>query len=204
MAALTTATKARREGRKFVKAVYARNGIAITEQQARTFWSTGLRPREYVALREFFGLDAAPAPQARKARAAKPVAKTQVSVTTSTTKDLQWYVRSAPECSSAWIDPKGTFYAVKDCGHHEFSMVAGPVVKAEYSNGTYITGLEQKGWLHLSFGTIRNLYRGAFGAASACSVTPQQYDTLMATVKVYEDNGYQYAGVLRNDMARLS
>ena len=35
-------------------------GIAITEQQARTFWSTGLRPREYVALREFFGLDADP------------------------------------------------------------------------------------------------------------------------------------------------
>jgi hypothetical protein len=87
------------------------------------------------------------------------------------------------KCSSAWIDPSGKFYPVRDCGHSEF---------AEFHFGTY--DLEGKGWVHLSFG---NVYHGG-------KVRQSQLDTLFDVLMTYEQHGYEYAGRFKQTFDRLT
>jgi hypothetical protein len=70
--------------------------------------------------------------------------------------------RIAPRASSAWIDTEGRFYFVPDCQHE---TVAADTFETD------ATGLEQRGWLHLSFGQIRHAVR---------ALTVGQTDTLFA------------------------
>lgn len=87
------------------------------------------------------------------------------------------------KCSSAWIDPSGKFYPVRDCGHSEF---------AEFHFGTY--DLEAKGWVHLSFG---NIYHGG-------KVRQSQLDTLFDVLMTYNEHGYEYRGRMQDTFDRLT
>lgn len=89
---------------------------------------------------------------------------------------------TSPTCSSAWIDPTGRFFPVRDCGHSEF---------AEFHYSTF--DLEGRGWVHLSFGNL--YYRG----------TPRQsqVNTLYDALEVGEEHGYFYARQLRSSLMAL-
>jgi hypothetical protein len=87
-----------------------------------------------------------------------------------------------PMCTSAWIDPIGKFYPVRDCGHMEF---------AEANFGTW--DLESRGWVHLSFGNI--IYDSLPRQA--------QVNTLYDVVDHYEEGAYAYADILRSNLYAL-
>ena len=82
---------------------------------------------------------------------------------------------SIPTPSSAWIDPTGKFFPVRDCGHEEF---------AYHEFETSASALETRGWLHVSFGDIHR--------SRSWSVTNSQLDTLYDTLMVYRDAAYEY------------
>ena len=176
MAALTTATIARRNARKAVKQQFAAAGIVLSEQQARFIAKTGVTVEEYTALRQAFGLHqphiaerkaAIRRTRAYAAKAAKPA-----KVFVSTDEDYRAHV-AQPGGDSAWVSRDGTFFKVNFTGHSAFAAkckAAGIVTKTD-AYGSYVGALEDIGWVHISGWMIRN---------KVADLTAEQASTLIA------------------------
>jgi len=80
--------------------------------------------------------------------------------------------------NSAWIDPQGGFHPVPDCGHENW---------AQSHYGVWGSTLEDRGWLHLSFG----------GVMKAKPPTQRQIDTLFDVFNVYTETAYSYLSRFR-------
>lgn len=95
------------------------------------------------------------------------------------TNDFSWDderigIPVQPFAVDAWIDPIGKFYAVPECGHSKW---------ASRFYGVFESTLENRGWLHISFGNIHR----------AGSPRQAQIDTLFDLLRAYQAENWKYA-----------